>query len=402
LGSYKVEISNDFSCGSTELLSPVFAGLVLNNSLEERSLQNISSLQGGVGIGAFSRNQVPWNKIADWTHSLPSTPTDTWMDVVDGFVRGPNHRWLRHNPIDFLGEYLSQGPDGFLSLKDYCKHIFCDLITTKGIPILPEPAHNLLVSLGVPPQTIYDWTHLNIWDLSVGCLSVGTGVYDVFLAITGQLPWGLKTMVFTFGLGSAEIAGGIYHGNPLLVAGGALKVGAGMLSLWDYFAAPAVKEIPVFLQGLFAGAGIGSVVSAVRIGLSWKNTNLLEKSKIAAENVGGGAIMGALTAISPILSIVSSISICSGKMAYRLAQADNEFWAKQRLSSPFVQALSSDAIKKFGGEAELKDFESFLEKFQANQHPLDKELECWLNKSNKHLTPLDSCKHVFENRKIGG
>lgn len=406
MGNYGIEIASDFGVKTDEFspqtLPPSFVGYLVHNSSVPNIPFELPSYQGGVGIGAYSRNQIPWKDIADWTHRLPTTPTDYWMDVVDGYVRGPNHRWLRHNPIDFLSEYLKQGSDGFLSLKDYCKHISCDLITTKGIPLLPESAHNFLVSLGVPPQTIFEWTHMNLWDLSIGIISVGTGAYDVFLAISGYLPWGVKTMILTFGVGSAEIYAGIMHANPFLIAGGALKIGAGAISLWDYLTVPANQELPYILQGLLAGVGIGAIFSAVRIGLSWQSTSLSEKSKIAAENVGVGSLLGALSTISPILSIVPSLTLCAGKMAINFAELDNRFWDEHQLTSPLVKDLSAETIKKFGSKEDQKNFDKFLEKFQEKKKPLNKELQTWIEEPNMHLGALDSCKHVFENRNYGG
>jgi len=60
------------------------------------------SLDGASIAGAFARENIPWKDIANWTHMLPINDTGRWINVIDGAVRGPNHRWQHHHPIDFF------------------------------------------------------------------------------------------------------------------------------------------------------------------------------------------------------------------------------------------------------------------------------------------------------------
>jgi len=309
----------------------------------------VSSILGAsAGAGRFAREAVPWKDIAEWTHRLPKTPTDQWMDVVDGWVRGPNHRWLR------------QGPTGELKITDYIRHIGLDAITTKGIPLLPEQLHLTLQGWGIPPEALYGWTHVNILDVTVGAMSIGAGGYDIFLSITGHLPWeGMQTLLLTFGVGTLEIAAGVASENPFLVATGAMEYVAGSVSYWKHIHIPTDSVLPHLVHGLLGGIGAGCAVSALRLALTWGTTTPIEKAGIASESIIISSTLGCLAIISPWLSIPLGLSYGLGKFAFRCAHGSNEFWERLPVSSPLTEQLARETIEKYGGQEALRNFDCF-------------------------------------------
>lgn len=88
-------------------------------------------------------------------------------------------------------------------------------------------------------------------------------------------------------------------------------------------------------------------------------------------------------------------------MACRL-ELDNKFWDEYRSTSPLVQKLSVETLKTIGSQEGLKNFDMFLENFQKKNKPLNSELQAWLDRLNKNLSALDSCKHIFAKINYGG
>jgi len=320
-------------------------------------------MSGSSGSLSFFRNSLPYERIAAWTHGLAKTPTDRWMDVVDGAVRGPNHRWLHHHPLDFAKAWWKQNPHDGLRWADYVRHVFLDSITVKGIPLLPEVVHAKLVALGIPLNVLFEWTHLNIFDITVGSLSIIGGGTHLFLAITGCLPWhGTETFLLTFGLGALQIAGGIATHNPQLVVGGALDCAAGATSYWHHVHIPEPSLIDSLAPGLLGGLVSGSVITATRMILCWNTTTSTEKITMASESMGLGMLMGTLSAVSPWLSLPLSVTYAAGKFAFRIAQGTDAFWSENPLSSQLTPALCRASLQQAGGNEALESFESYLKR----------------------------------------
>ena len=304
----------------------------------------LSALGDASGLAAISRNQIPWSRIADWTHQLPKTATDHWLDVVDGAVRGPRHRWLRHHPVDFATAWLNQGSTGPLRVDDYLRHLSLDAITVNGIPMLPEGVQRSLESLQLPGLTrsaIHAWTHLNLFDLTVGSFSTASGGYDLFLALSGNLPWeGTQTLLLTCGVGSAEVALGVALENPLLVAGGMTKIASGAVSAWQHFYSSSDQLISQVVPSLLAGAGGGATAAAVRMALQWRSTTPVQKAGIVAEGLSVGSLLALLSGYSLWASTPLGASIGLGKVAFSFAQAENKYWSRLPLTSRFADQLA--------------------------------------------------------------
>lgn len=374
---------------ATSMFSPLAAGMT--------SPVAANIMSGASGSLSFFRDSPPYERIADWTHSLSKTPTDRWMDVVNGAVRGPNHRWLHHHPLDFAKAWLDQTPADGLRWDDYGRHCFLDSITIKGIPLLPEAVHTKLVELGIPPNVLFEWTHLNMFDVAVGSLSIFGGGTHLFLAITGCFPWqGTETFLLTFGLGTLQIAGGIATNNPLLVVGGALDCAAGGTSYWHHIHIPETSLIETLAPGLFGGLVGGSVITATRMIISWGTTTPKEKMIIASESMGLATLMGTLSAVSPWLSLPLAVTYTAGKLAFKFAQSTDAFWPENPLSSQLTPALCRASLQKAGGNDAVESFEAYLRRQTVLSQPDD--FSAMLSAVPNWDTAPKGAEHVFGQR----
>lgn len=361
------------------------------------SLPAADALAGSSGTLSFFRNTLPYHRIAEWTHSLPKTPTDRWMDVVDGAVRGPNHRYLHHHPVDFANAWLEQGPKGDLAIADYLRHGFLDSITVKGIPLVPEAVHAKLVALGIPPNALFEWTHLNLFDVTVGTLSVVGGGTHFILAITGVLPWqGTETVLITFGLGALQIVSGVATHNPFLVAGGVLDCAAGAASYWHHLHIPDASLIERIAPGLLGGAVAGSLITATRLFLSWGSSTPLQRTAIASESMGLSVFMGTLSAISPWLSLPLAIAYTTGKFAFRIARDCDNIWAENPLTSQLTPLLCRAALSRACGADAVDSFEAYIRKRSTLAAP--DELQKKLAEVPDWTSAPPAAEHVFGER----
>lgn len=364
LGGIIIPASTLLTPLAESMFSPLATGLTLPVAA--------NLLAGSSGSLSFFRNSLPYDRIADWTHSLSKTPTDRWMDVVDGAVRGPNHRWLHHHPLDFAKGWWEQNSADGLRWADYGRHCFLDSITIKGIPLLPEVVHTKLLALGISPNVLYEWTHLNVFDISLGSLSIIGGGTHLFLAITGCLPWqGTETFLLTFGLGTLQIAGGIATHNPLLVAGGALDCAAGATSYWQHIHIPETSLIETLAPGLLGGLVGGSVITATRMIMNWGTTTKKEKMLIASESMGLTTLLSTLSVVSPWLSLPLAVTYTAGKLAFKFAQNTDAFWSENPLSSQLTLALCRASLQKAGGDDAVESFEAYLRRQTILSQPDD-------------------------------
>ena len=303
----------------------------------------------GEGLGIFAYKHLPWKVIAKWTHSLPKTPTDYWMDVVDGAVRGPLHRWQHHH---FLIDAIKVAKDENLSLADFYQHLSLDFITKTGIPLLPDTflqwAHD---TLGVPLNILKEWTLLNIVDVGLGIASVHGGINNIILAINGELSWGVKTVVLTIGRGVLETVSGMATQNPILVAGGLTNIASGVVSVWEFYNQPFVLGVPLeeIFQGMLEGLGLAGTFTALQILLSWK-FNIAQ----ITERLLYGTTMGALSAIGAGLSLPMGLTYSVGKLSFKTARVDNKVLRNFPIYSPFAFKEFIERFAKTYGAEEVK------------------------------------------------
>ena len=258
------------------------------------------------------------------------------------------HRWRGHH-------IFSDGHKAFASSKysawDFSKHISLDVITKHGVPLLPTSSIQFLSdTMGISVSKLMPWVSANAFDLTVGVLAVSGSAHDLVLAFTGQLPWGFKTAIFTFGLGGMEVGTGLASHQPLLVLAGGGEVGAGAMSMWKYYSQPVVAGIPVskLLAGLGFGLGSGLLCSAISLGISWNTTTTEEKITNSLRTTTAATIIGGLSAITPCLSIPVSLGWSFGSLAVSLANDQKRRLQRHPLSSPW--SFSRSFEKKFLAE----------------------------------------------------
>lgn len=314
----------------------------------------------GEGTGIIAYKHLPWKTIAEWTHRLPKTPTDYWMDVVNGVVRGPLHRWQHHH---FIIDAIKVARDENLSLIDFYKHLGLDFITKTGIPLLPDTflqwAHD---TLDIPLDMLKEWTLLNVVDVGIGIISVHGGISNLILAINGELPWGAKTIILTIGRGVLETTSGVATQNPVLVAGGLTNIASGLVSAWEYYSQPFILGVPLeeVFQGIFESLGVAGAFTALQILFSWK----VDAAQIT-ERLLYGTTIGALATIGAGLSLPSGLTYSAGKLSFKMARADNRILREFPIYSPFA---FKELIEKFArtyGVEEVKRFLQYQEKLEA-------------------------------------
>lgn len=324
-------------------------------------LSHMTGLFGAANaVGSIGREAIPWESIADWTHNLPKTSTDHWLDVIDGAVRGPHHRWLRHNPIDFFEAWLKDGSGG-LKVADYVRHLTLDAITTSGIPMLPEAVHELLVKAGIPFSKLVAFTHLNVFDLAVGSIAVVDGGYTLFLAATGHLPWGgTETFILTFGIGGVELVSGLASENPFLIAAGAMHMTSGAISLWEHWTLPEPSLFDLALPYLLKGAGIGALASAVRLAICWRNSTPEQRLNAGGETFLLSLSSSLLGGVSSWLAIPAALGYGLSKFAWRVAEQDSTIIDRSTVSSEVSFSLAIESLLKNGGPAAVDSFRDYL------------------------------------------
>lgn len=358
------------------------SGLLLNPAMDGANVDVAQSLAGVTGAGGFLRDQVPWRDIGAWTEKFAHNSTDAWLDepvrwIRNGLLKGTyagNHRWMRHHPVDFFKEWMGGNPN--LHLGEYARHMGLDVITTRGIPLAPESVHQLLLSWGLSEKSIVAWLHMNIFDLALGVVSLGTGAYQLALSITGHLPWGgFQTFMGTFVVGGLEVAVGLKFANLFLVVGGAMKIVAGGISYYQHISLPDPSLITTMLPGLLAGISAGALASVIRMGISWKSTSFPEKATIVSESLGLSSILGILSSAGgPWVSTPVGMAYGIGKLAFSLARQDNNYWDNYRISSDMTGVLSQEVIHRDSKTA--AGFEKFLETMKPEQ--LSPELLAYL------------------------
>ena len=299
-------------------------------------------------VGA--KKVYPYDAIADWTHSLPTNPTDRWMDEVgrDQFF----HRWNGHHVFSDGWKVLT---DSKLSTWDFAKHLSLDVITISGIPALPSSwITSVSEALGTPLGKIMPWVSQNIIDVSLGTVASGQSLSHLYMAITGHLEWGTRTAIITFGGGLGEIAYGLHAAKPIMCIAGCGEVASGMISMYDYYSQPFVLGVPLtkLLAGLGCGAASGLLCSAVTLALQWNVTTPAEKAKTAARALTVGTVIGGLAAISPWLSVPASAGWSLGNLAVLLARRQEAMLRGHPLSSPnSLRLCVQEMMQQKGPEA---------------------------------------------------
>ncbi|MBF0313347.1 MAG: hypothetical protein HQK52_08020 [Oligoflexia bacterium] len=323
--------------------------------------------------GTLIRKIIPFDSIADWTHHLPENATDKWMDAYRGYY----HRQVNHH---FISDATTVFSKSKLSMVDFFKHIGLDVITVQGIPIIPNTTINLLSKfIGVNASKILPWAHLNIFDIAVGVVSVTNGGFDLFFALTGQLPWGMQTAIFTLGAGTLEIIGGVATENPLLLAAGALEVSSGVVSAWDYYTQPFLFGIPLsdLLDGLIGGAVAGTVVSSLAIAFKWNSTTTSQKVATIGKSVGISSLIGFLSAISCWASVPVGLAYTMGNIAYSLGDKSNQLCKDYPQTSPHAFSFAiKGLINRVGPQEAMR----FMEALQNKEQEAIKVYEDFQNK----------------------
>ena len=129
------------------------------------------------------------------------------------------HRLHGHHIIyDFPISNIEDGPD-------FIEHLFSDLFTKQGLPILPK---DVLRNLGIEGYfknlcSNKNWNMVNGFDLIAGYLSISSSLCRLREANSGECLDKNNDIVISLVLNSLEIATSIYTANIFLLVGSTIK-----------------------------------------------------------------------------------------------------------------------------------------------------------------------------------
>lgn len=280
------------------------------------------------------------------------TLTGHWMDCTgpfqDLYPKGVPVGWHRITNHHFLTDALKAYRDPNLSTIDFYKHLGTDIVTKRGLPILPEETIRGLSSiLGVTPSKIMPWVSFNLLDTGASVFAVAHAGSNVMSVITGSAEWGLGYGINTFGIGTLEIAAGLQTSNPILIGSGAVDIACGTMTAYDYYTQPFLCGVPVtdILQSAAVGASFGTVLGLAEVLLRRNDMTSVEQVKLLGERVGTSTLLSSMSAISMPLSITASVGLVGFKLAHQASTDVNQY-----VRAMPIQAKLADEIDQFIAE----------------------------------------------------
>lgn len=230
-------------------------------------------------------------------------------NAVADVASGQGHRWRAgHDLLVDVLPRMTQNPGEALHQAGHI--LLTDFPTKAGIPIpgfSESGLGKLLVEMGIPKG----YLSLNVVDGVAGIYAIGEGYGDMVSAIQGGTLDGW-TFFDTYGEGVVELCLGVQTQNPLMIAGGAENLAAGVIHT-----ANTIDEMIVTVEEFF-GASLGA--SLIGMGISLFLSRHLpppERAKYIAMNGARAALLGGASSISPLLAC----GLVCGILAYELGKA---------------------------------------------------------------------------------
>jgi len=338
--------------------------------------QIISSI--GVAIPAASASQL--TKIGLFDHSVAEslvksilessgqTFTGRWMDATGPFKglypAGVQVGWHRIHGHHFITDAITAFNNPALSVVDFYKHLATDVVTTNGLPLLPEAAiRGIADILNISVNKVMPWLSLNILDIGSSIFAISHASSNVLSVFSGSSQWGVGYCLDTFGVGCVELAAGFASSNPLLVASGSVDVACGTVAAYQYYSQPFFCGIPVseLLQSTIIGSGLATILASVEIYKNRDIYSLKQKLAFIAERVSTGGMLSCLSAISIPLSITTAFGIIGCKLAVKTANNTDKYIEAIPTNGHLASKIDEYFVERYVGKERFFRMTQYLE-----------------------------------------
>jgi len=203
-----------------------------------------------------------------------TTETGRWMDEI----KGASHRMHRHH---FFDDAITVYKDKNLKLLDFFGHLATDIPTKTGIPLLSTDVINSIAdAFGVSASKVVPWVSMNLVDAGASVFSSYHAAGNVISVTAGNAHWGVPYAIDTFGAGGAEVVGGVFASNPILVASGATDIGCGIITAHEYYTQPEIfgANVSDLLHSVEISAGISAILALAEVAIAGDNYTAAEKN----------------------------------------------------------------------------------------------------------------------------
>ena len=131
----------------------------------------------------------------------------------------------------------------------FLEHLFSDLFTKQGLPILPG---ELLENLGLKKccsSLTHNWNFVNGFDILSGTTAVYSGILDFKKTFIEDVSINsIDDIASTIGIGSLEMAIALSTANPFLLIGGVLSLTSGLKGLINTGSVVYFKNVNMHLS----------------------------------------------------------------------------------------------------------------------------------------------------------
>lgn len=300
--------------------------------------------------------------------SSGKTLTGHWMDATGNFrhlypdnVSVGFHRIHGHH---FLTDGLTTLKDPNLSFIDFTRHLATDVVTKNGLPLLPESAVRAIASaLSISPTQVMPWVSMNLLDIGGSVLAVGHTATNVTTIVNGSAQWGLGYAGGTFGVGALKMSGGLVTHNPILLGAGAVDVGCGVVTAYDYYSQPFFCGVPVsdLLRASAIGGGIAAALGVLELSLSRTKRSRSEKLALMGERVGSSGVLSAMSLISQPLSLTAGFGLTGFRMARAASESANSYIAVMPISGCLGEEIDEFIFRSYLAPEQQSRIMSYLD-----------------------------------------
>lgn len=150
----------------------------------------------------------------------------SYGQLMDEAAKGKHiitHRLYGHHPIYNIPFDCPK------EVVDFYEHIFSDLFTKQGIPIIPGEIIENTRFLKFCDKLTGSWNFVNGFDILAGTLAIYDSTNKLFAACREELFMdSFEDFAKTFGLGALELAISISTANPFLLLGAIVHITSGV------------------------------------------------------------------------------------------------------------------------------------------------------------------------------